>query len=330
MIGLTYVWEGELAMSFKHTLLGLLNVEPLSGYDIKKIVEKTPFMYWSGNNNQIYSTLSELLAEGQVIKETQHQEGAPSRKVYSITQKGVNELNRWLTSDTDAPVLRRQILVKLALASHLSRAEAEEMLDSYARTVRMEMALADRHLAQSRFSELPAEQAVFLELIRENIASLYSAELNWLEKVREAAEALPELAARTEDEAMQHKDEVKETMNCQVKENGQRKYLHVTGGGCLLSEERDALDIISQCVSHGINAVLIEGELSEGFLKLSTGVAGAVLQKFVNYNIRAAVVHRVATDQPLRFREMMAEQRSGNTFRMFDSTAEAAEWLLSD
>ena len=75
-------------MSLNHVILGLLNREPLTGYEIKKILQSTPFMYWSGNNNQVYKAFAELLDEGFVTKEVQHQQGLPTKNIYTITEEG--------------------------------------------------------------------------------------------------------------------------------------------------------------------------------------------------------------------------------------------------
>jgi PadR family transcriptional regulator AphA len=328
MLILTYDRKGEVVMSFKHTILGLLNNESLSGYEIKKIIEKTPFMYWSGNNNQIYKSLAELHHERCVTKEVQHQEGSPSKKVYSITDDGLEELNNWLLSTTEAPVLRKQIFVKLAFANHLTGEEVESMLESYARMVQMEKALSEKNIAQSYFSELTQEQAVFLDLIKEGMSSLYSSELAWIEKARQIAATLPNEVPKVEGT---HKrcDEVESIMNYQLVEVGAKRYLYITGEGDLINQERDALDIISECGAHDTNVVLLEGKLSERFVTLSTGLAGSVLQKFQNYGVRMAVVWHVEEDLPVRFRQMMVEQNKGSTFRIFDNVVDATEWLLA-
>lgn len=58
------------------------------------------------------------------------------------------------------------------------------------------------------------------------------------------------------------------------------------------------------------NAVILEGNtLSDDFVKLRTGLAGAVLQKFGNYNIKVAVVIQDDQNFPARFKEMVAEHR---------------------
>lgn len=63
----------------------------------KKMIEDSSFMHWSGNNNQIYKSLVQLLEDGWVTHEVQHQESSPSKKIYTITDKGLAELRNWLT-----------------------------------------------------------------------------------------------------------------------------------------------------------------------------------------------------------------------------------------
>ncbi len=61
-------------MSINHAILGILSCRSVTGYDLKKIIQESPFMPWSGNNNQIYKALVEILEEGFVTHEVRHQE----------------------------------------------------------------------------------------------------------------------------------------------------------------------------------------------------------------------------------------------------------------
>ena len=74
---------------------------------------------------------------------------------------------------------------------------------------------------------------------------------------------------------------------------------------------------------------MADGALSDDFVRLRTGLAGAVLQRFVNSNIKAAAVAEEGRSYPERFREMVSEYRNGNTFRVFTDPEEAVEWLLA-
>ncbi len=317
-------------MSLNHVILGLLNREPLTGYEIKKIIQNTPFMYWSGNNNQIYKALAELLDEGFVTKEVQHQEGSPSKNIYTITEGGLNELKSWLFSDTDEPVFKKEILIKLALANQLKRSELEEMLDSYADVVKMQAVLAEKEFDKCYFADKEVSgKTLFLDLIRENVLSFYSSELQWIKKVKDFIAELPdERCITAEANVQKENNEGGITMNYQVMETKGKRYLHITSGEPLIQSEQDAHDIISLCFEHDTYAVLIEGDsLSEDFVKLSTGLAGAVLQKLGNY-IKVAVTIKGKQNFPIRFKEMMFELNNGNKFRIFTNLEEAISWLL--
>jgi DNA-binding PadR family transcriptional regulator len=61
MLLLTYHLWGEIIMTINFAVLGILSYQPMSGYDLKKIMQDSVYMHWSGNNNQIYKALLELL-----------------------------------------------------------------------------------------------------------------------------------------------------------------------------------------------------------------------------------------------------------------------------
>ncbi len=85
-------------MSIKYAILGVLSWKPSTGYDLKKIFEESSIMYWSGNNNQIYKTLVQLLVEDLVTNEVLHQESTPSKNIYTITDRGAAALKEWVLS----------------------------------------------------------------------------------------------------------------------------------------------------------------------------------------------------------------------------------------
>jgi len=319
-------------MSLNHAILGLLSREPLTGYDIKKIMQNTPFLYWSGNNNQIYKTVAALLDEGFVVKEVRHQAGSPSKNIYAITDAGRNELKKWLLSDTDEPFFKKHILIKLALADRLNRDELENMLASYAEAVKAQAVLAARELDQCYFAEQEfAGKILFMDLIKENILSFYTSELQWIRKVKAFVAGLPDEAFISKDvPAQKVKKEEGFAMEYRILERRGKRCLHFTGTDALIRREQDAVDIIALCAEHDTNAVVLEGNmLSDDFVNLKTGLAGAVLQKLGNYNIQAAVVIKGTHNFPARFQELVSELRAGHTFRIFAELEEAASWLFA-
>src|SRR5271166_4123563 len=54
---------------------------------------------------------------------------------------------------------------------------------------------------------------------------------------------------------------------------------------------RGAMDLIGEALGSGAPVVMIPVErLTEDFFRLRTGIAGEIVQKFVNYRVRLAVV----------------------------------------
>jgi len=64
--------------------------------------------------------------------------------------------------------------------------------------------------------------------------------------------------------------------------------------GPLLAQERDANDLIAEAGVHEATWVALPAErLHEDFFRLDTRLAGAMLQKFVNYGVRVAVIGNI-------------------------------------
>lgn len=109
--------------------------------------------------------------------------------------------------------------------------------------------------------------------------------------------------------------------------NGQ-VYVSVTGGQ--ITTERDALDLISACMEHNTTLLLLPAAcLPEEFLRLSTRVAGLVLQKLGNYNIKTVAVLDAANTSG-HLREFLSETNQGRSFRAYASLADAEAWLLGE
>ncbi|NUO41098.1 MAG: DUF4180 domain-containing protein, partial [Streptomyces sp.] len=71
--------------------------------------------------------------------------------------------------------------------------------------------------------------------------------------------------------------------------------LRCTPDGPPLDGERAALDLIGDAMGRGADVVAVPVErVAEEFFRLRSGVAGAVMLKFVNYRVRLAVVGDVS------------------------------------
>ena len=91
-------------------------------------------------------------------------------------------------------------------------------------------------------------------------------------------------------------------MNFTLITRGNVKITMCIPDGKKISSEADALDAVGACGEYETDKLLIPGEnLSETFYDLKSGLAGAVLLKFSNYSIKAAVVVTAETIGKGRF-----------------------------
>ena len=109
-------------------ILGLLAMRPLSGYDIKAIVDRSTRFFWAASYGQIYPELRRLEAEGMVEGEDAPN-GGRQRRVYSLTPAGREALVAWLLGPTVTIELRDESLLRLFFADALPKEHALMLLD---------------------------------------------------------------------------------------------------------------------------------------------------------------------------------------------------------
>ena len=92
----------------------------------------------------------------------------------------------------------------------------------------------------------------------------------------------------------------------------------------------DPLAALVHCIEHEARALLFDrGALPAAFFDLSTGLAGEVAQKLVNYGIRMAAVVPDLSDRSPHFRAFAREANAGRQLRFFATRQEAIAWLES-
>lgn len=97
----------------RYIVLGLLDHEPMSGYDIKKRVDIIVSQFWSIGYAQIYPTLAALEGEKLVLKAAAAETKGPQRHVYEITEAGRQALRNWLEQPAQKEYTKYEILLKL-------------------------------------------------------------------------------------------------------------------------------------------------------------------------------------------------------------------------
>jgi len=115
----------------QYTLLGLLNMRPRTGYDIKRFVADTMGHFWNESQRWVYVTLDQLDDDGMVTGRSDDH-GERERVVYRITKKGQAALRAWLAEPPRPLKVRDELLLKVMLGGtrHVQQ-HRQEMLDRH-------------------------------------------------------------------------------------------------------------------------------------------------------------------------------------------------------
>ncbi len=100
--------------------------------------------------------------------------------------------------------------------------------------------------------------------------------------------------------------------------------------GTELKSDRDAVNVMNMALEHGASLVLIPTAcLNADFFDLKTRIAGEVLQKFVTYHMRVAIVgdisHYMAESSTLR--DFVHETNRGQEVWFVADRAELEKYL---
>src|SRR4051812_24461068 len=126
-------------------LLGLIAAEPMSGYGLARLFERTLARAWPARHPQIYPALAELERHGLLrVTET----GPRRRKTYAVTASGIDEVQRWLRETEPDRTVRNETILRLFMLWLLDSREAiaffdDEIESHRQRLVGFEQTLAD-------------------------------------------------------------------------------------------------------------------------------------------------------------------------------------------
>jgi hypothetical protein len=103
----------------------------------------------------------------------------------------------------------------------------------------------------------------------------------------------------------------------------------VSGEGLIIKDTDSALDLMADVrYQTGCDKIILDkNSITEDFFKLSTGLAGEILQKFVNYRVRLAIVGDFSgyTSKPLK--DFIYESNKGQHVNFVSTEEEAIKRL---
>src|SRR3954453_21321284 len=106
------------------SLLGYLDVGPMTGWDLDVFVQGSIGNFWNVTRSQIYRELQTLTELGYVKAGTS---GPRDRVPYAITAAGRRALKKWIAHPPPADVIRSRLLLTVFFGHHLEPARLREI-----------------------------------------------------------------------------------------------------------------------------------------------------------------------------------------------------------
>jgi PadR family transcriptional regulator, regulatory protein AphA len=124
-------------MSLAYTLLGFLNRYQMSGYDLKNLFNNSVSFFWAAQTSQIYRELNALENKGYIRSKIEPSDKGPERRVYSISDKGIEAFQEWMVNPPDQinEDFRNAFLVRVFFSSYVETevifSQIKGRLDAY-------------------------------------------------------------------------------------------------------------------------------------------------------------------------------------------------------
>jgi PadR family transcriptional regulator, regulatory protein AphA len=106
----------RLSNKTRNVLLGLLAERPLSGYEIKRIIDIRFRFFWNESFGQIYPELKAMEEDALIVA----LESTSPRKTkrFAITEAGRMDLAAWLSTPNEKESVRIELLLKVYFAKY--------------------------------------------------------------------------------------------------------------------------------------------------------------------------------------------------------------------
>jgi PadR family transcriptional regulator AphA len=169
-----------------YVVLGMLRHEPRSGYEIKRVVDRSTRFFWAASYGQIYPELRKL-EEAGLVEGRSEPRGERKRTVYTLTAAGRDELRRWLDDPVEVLEFRDEGLLKLFFAA--ADPDRAEQIIAAKQRLHEEKLAALREVAPKTLSTAAAGDP-FPNLVRRYGVESSEWMIDWCERARaELAEA---------------------------------------------------------------------------------------------------------------------------------------------
>ena len=165
-------------------ILGLLNHENLTGYEIKKRIDDSLHYFWKGSFGSIYPTLASLEEQGMIAKVDSASGSKRERIVYSITKGGRDYLVKWLAESKTSNSLKYEMLLKLFFGGLVDNAVSISTISEFEDEIAKDLAVLKTY-KDSLSKVLNQRDHIFFYLTVSFGVETYEAYLRWCAEAKQ-------------------------------------------------------------------------------------------------------------------------------------------------
>ena len=183
-------------MPLAHAILGFLEYQPMTGYDLKKNFDQSIAHFWSATQSHIYKALDELEKFGWVESRIIPQGGRPNRHLYQITAAGNAELQRWVSEPLPLEIHREVWLIQVFFAHGVRNEDIVALFEKRIAALRKQIAHCQgaQEAIDENFERIGIARLKELwQLTLDYGVDYYENEISWLEKTLPRIHNLPKL-----------------------------------------------------------------------------------------------------------------------------------------
>ncbi|MFI7451963.1 PadR family transcriptional regulator [Nonomuraea sp. NPDC049714] len=137
-------------MALRHAVLAAMLDGAFSGYQLAKIFDVGVSNFWYASPQQLYTELAKLEKAGMIAGEQVIQLDRPNKRVFTVTEKGLDELAAFAATASKPLSMRDDLAVKVQAVDHLDPGPVLAQLDERAVEAAAKLALFEQGMRRLR------------------------------------------------------------------------------------------------------------------------------------------------------------------------------------
>ncbi len=120
----------------------------------------------------------------------------------------------------------------------------------------------------------------------------------------------------------------KRKVKIETHQTGTKKIAEIIAEKLVIESSEDGLDLLGNMYYQGFDGIILhKHNISPDFFELKTGIAGEILQKFSNYNMRLVIIGNFEDINSKSLNDFIYESNNGRLVNFLETLSDGLEAL---